>query len=497
MSRGFGVIEVIVAVSLFASLGAVGVATLLGSFATNRQNSEYAEATLYAASGLEAARSLRNQGWSSPFLQTDCSNGCGVTDINGYWEWSGSNTTQDGFTRVIRVLPAQRNGSTEFVTSGGVEDADVVRVESEVSWQFTPQRSLQVTLVSYLANFMKAVIGDWSDISLLIDFDLSAANSGNATANVNALNYWNNYLFAGRTNSNGTELVAIDFTALNSPSLCANCQRQLLDTVNDIEIWGDYAYMATDNDAQELQVIDISDPSNLSSAGFGSLNLTNANSGSANGNLEAVEVSNGSLFGIRAGGDEFLEFDISTPLSPSIAGSGNQFQGSATGMEIVGDYAYVTSAQNNAEIQIMSTGDYSRAAVVDMNSGNNNANATAVFYAGNDVLLVGRQSSTAPELYAYDISSPTAPSLLSTVEIGTNVDDISYAHGYIYLVTDDNAEDFLVIDASDFSALPALPALASIDVPNTPFRLFYSSEKDAIFVGGANNSAEISVITPN
>lgn len=157
MNKGFGIIEIIVALGIFVIIAVTGITTVVGTFSTNRLGSEETRANVYAQEGLNAGRSIRNQGWDTPFLGTDCSAGCGVTSTGGTWQWSGTDNSTDGFTRVIVVSDVQRDGSENIVESGGTDDPNTKKITSTVSWDFTPTRNNVVELVTYVTNWRSDV----------------------------------------------------------------------------------------------------------------------------------------------------------------------------------------------------------------------------------------------------------------------------------------------------------------------------------------------------
>ncbi len=169
-SSGFGIIEVIVALGLFAIIAVTAVSTLVGSFSVNRLSEEETQAALYAQEGIEAARSLKKQGWSDVLLATDCSSGCGLDSSGGTWAWSGSSDSLGEFTRVVTMSQAQRDGSGNLVASGGTIDPDTYRVESSVSWDFSPTRSNTAAVVTYLTYYEKSIGGGGG---MLVYADLS------------------------------------------------------------------------------------------------------------------------------------------------------------------------------------------------------------------------------------------------------------------------------------------------------------------------------------
>lgn len=147
---GFGIIEVIIAMAIFTTIAVTGTVTVIGSFTTNRLGSEETEATLIAQQGIEAARSIKNQGWSTPFLATSCTSGCGISNSGGTWVWSGTNNTIGTYTRVITVSDVQRNGSGVIVSSGGTNDPNTKKITSTVSWAFSPGRNNSVDVSTYI-----------------------------------------------------------------------------------------------------------------------------------------------------------------------------------------------------------------------------------------------------------------------------------------------------------------------------------------------------------
>ena len=159
LTKGFGLVEIIVAVGIWVIFASVGVVSTLGSLRLNRLGGEQTEASLLASEGIDAVHSIRKQGWASPFLATNCTAGCGLTQTSGVWAFSGSSNLIDNLTRKVFVTQAQRNVSGDIVDSGGTADSDTYKVVSEVSWsRGTPPITNTVQLTSYLTNFTKAIV---------------------------------------------------------------------------------------------------------------------------------------------------------------------------------------------------------------------------------------------------------------------------------------------------------------------------------------------------
>ena len=148
--RGQMVIEIIVAVSIFAIIAATSIVVIVGSLSTARLAEEESQATFIATEGLEAVKSIRNQGW------VNLANGSyGIASVSGAWVFSGSSDLDPSgkYTRVTSVISVSRDGSGNIVTSGGTVDPETKKVTSTVSWNFTPARQNSVVMNLYVTNW--------------------------------------------------------------------------------------------------------------------------------------------------------------------------------------------------------------------------------------------------------------------------------------------------------------------------------------------------------
>ena len=156
---GFGIIEFIVAMGIFLIIGASGATNIISSFSSNRLADEETQASLYAQEGIEAVKSIKNQGWQSPFLDTDCSISCGVGIIGASWTWMGTENIFGKFTRTIEVSDVFRDSANNIVSSGGSKDPSTKKITSTVVWNFSPSRQNNISLSTYLTNFRKPIGG--------------------------------------------------------------------------------------------------------------------------------------------------------------------------------------------------------------------------------------------------------------------------------------------------------------------------------------------------
>jgi hypothetical protein len=160
----------------------------------------------------------------------------------------------------------------------------------------------------------------------------------------------------------------------------------------EVYVSGNYAYIASESNSQELIVVDVSNPSSLGV--YGSLDL------SGNGNANSVAGTGPNVYIARASGD-FNIIDISNPAVPVLLGSYSDGQ--------------------------------------TMNDISLNNPDSCVFIAENQ---------TTNEFIVIDISEVTAPILKETVNFsGNSLSGVAYSSDLhaVFVVGQGNPEEFAVI----------------------------------------------------
>src|SRR5882724_1903364 len=153
--KGFLVIEVMIAAALFVIFSSGIIAVVLQAFDGNRLGSEETTANQYAAEGLEAVRSIKNQSFSNLVSTTSA----GLMQSGGVWTVNGISNSFGKYTRVISISAVLRDGSGNIVSSGGSTDSATKKVTSTVSWKVNAARNDSVILSTYLTNW-RSLIGE-------------------------------------------------------------------------------------------------------------------------------------------------------------------------------------------------------------------------------------------------------------------------------------------------------------------------------------------------
>ncbi len=132
-SRGFSLIEVLVAIGIFGS------ATLLFAVVASQSSqsavltAQTLEAQRRAREGVEVVRILRDQSWSSVAAGT-----YGLVLSASQWNFSGASDTEGPYTRSVQIVDRDPNHKD---------------VTIQVAWQFPQGQSHTATLVSQLTNW--------------------------------------------------------------------------------------------------------------------------------------------------------------------------------------------------------------------------------------------------------------------------------------------------------------------------------------------------------
>ncbi|MBI2337949.1 hypothetical protein HYU95_02090 [Candidatus Daviesbacteria bacterium] len=180
MKNGFSVLEVILAAAIFMIFSTGAVIVVVQSYNANRLGAENSVAAQFAAEGIEAAKSIKNQNFS--LLNSDAYlAGTGlIRNGTGVWQFEGDNTSDvlthnssDDYTRVIRIGKTYRiNGN--IVESGGTEDPDTKKITSTVTWNFNSARPETTSLVTYFSDWRKPIPTDRGGILVYGDGETSS-----------------------------------------------------------------------------------------------------------------------------------------------------------------------------------------------------------------------------------------------------------------------------------------------------------------------------------
>lgn len=459
LPKGFSIIEILLAGSIFISL----VTMLVGGYLYGQESTvlsgNRASAIFIAEEGLEAVRNIRDE----DFLNlNDGTHGLSISGDE--WTFSGSSDITDIYTRTITIASL---------------DTHKKSITSNVVWKQNEQRDGSVSLVTYLSEWMRESIiaGDWANAttSAIIDLDTST--------NALKVQVQGDYVYLIKQGG-AQDFIVIDVSNPNNPSIEA-----ILDIPNnpsDIAISGDYAFVTTTNDSSELIIINISNPSSPSIAG------TYNSPGNTNG--LGIHVSGSTAYLAKSNGnDEFEIINISSISSPTRIGFLN-LNGQANDIAVSGNYAFVGVNNLGEEFQVINISNPAAPVKVAFRNLPGTSSGLTIAMTGNTILL-GQGNF----LHLIDVSTPTSPSVIGAFNAGDVVSDVAIdlanSSSYVFISTNSNSAEFQIVNISNLS-LPVL--LKAIDVPTNEnlTGVAYDETLDTAFSVGASNTQEFLIFRP-
>lgn len=469
--KGISIVEVLLSASIMGIISATIIAGLITSQQTNSVLTKQTRALGIAEEGIEAARNIRDYDWDLLAV------GNHGLQQSGGWSFSGSSDTVGEFTRQVTVSTVDAN----------TKDVTVV-----VTWQQTLQRTGQVTLEVRLTNWQDnagasagsstptptpdgsitptptdgpVVQGDWSDPCEYENIDIPET--------LTDIDQDGDYVFAIGMN----DLYTFDVSDPDNISLIDSYN--LADLQNDIVVQGGYAYIASQRNNTELQIIDVTTPDSPSVAG--SLDLT------GDEDATAVEVSadGNTVYLGRAtttSGPEFYTIDVTNKQSPVLLDSGDA-GGNVHAIERYNDYAYLAVENSIAELvtyDVATPANITPTAAYNV-GGSEVPSGLAVL--GTD-LVMSRENrfiyfnlSTTPDNPPYYENVWLGGGIVNDIEVNETT---SYQFsGYTYFST-----QFRVFDRTDDSQVVSETVTSDIN------DLVYDINQDRIYAASANIGGE-------
>ena len=127
---GFSLIELIIAIGIFAVLVSGITYLLLGSYDSLGGKGDNREAERLAQEAIEVMKIIKERSWTDiATVASDAPNAKQVAkNGSGTWTISASSSTHGVFARGIYVYNVQRNGDGDIVSSGGTDDPATKKV---------------------------------------------------------------------------------------------------------------------------------------------------------------------------------------------------------------------------------------------------------------------------------------------------------------------------------------------------------------------------------
>lgn len=454
--KGFSTVEVILALAII-SIISLSLASSLsyGIFSQSQANLEN-KANFLLDEGLEAVANIKD---SSYFNLTNGTYGLALT--GGTWGFLGSSDSVDGFTRTIQISTIDTYTKQAVVT---------------VNWQNSSgNRSIHGTARYTNWERPTALSELWTNTSVQATVNLSGNADGIEILQLGTK------VFVARSGSTNNFWV-IDITDLSNPLIQGSIS--IAGTISDLAAYGNYVYASSANNSNELYIINVSNPSSLSAT---SINLN------GNANANGLFVQNDRLYLTRAASTEpeLYVYDVSAPATPNLLGSAENAS-TTYKLFVEGDYAYIASSANNAELTIYNISNSASPVFASGLNLTGNTNATDVAWYGNKIMVMQGLN-----LFPVDVSNPLAPTVLNPLGIvllaTSNAISGDVSDQYIFTV-DSLSPQLEIYDLTN----PLVPTVVDSEITGGNLNgIFYSSDFNRAFAVGSDDTAELIIYRPN
>lgn len=150
-TKGQSILEIIVAMAIFALVSAAIATMAVGSFGALIQGGEYSKAEALAQEALEAVKSIKDRAWNESRFNQSALDGTG-----DYWVFAGEGTQEkiDIYTRVVTLHDVCRDAENEITDCPG-EYLDVHAKEARVlvSWETGMGKIATIEKRTYITNW--------------------------------------------------------------------------------------------------------------------------------------------------------------------------------------------------------------------------------------------------------------------------------------------------------------------------------------------------------
>jgi len=496
---GFSMIEALLAGSLLAMIIFMLSSVLIFGQESSRIAGDRQRASALAEEGLEAVRNMSEASFAS--LSTG-SHGLAIS--GGKWQFSGTQDNPEIFTRVITITDV---------------DANTKMATSTVTWSATPGRAGSISVATHFTNWRRVAsgIGNWASTTIE-----SYASSTLNTSGGDSVRIDGNYAYVGLRGTAVKNFLVFDITTPTVPVLVGSTS--VTGAINDMEISGNYVYIASSAGAAEMQIIDVTTKTNPRRPTGGTTGIYNAAGNNAGLSVDVVgtTVYLGKNYSATAGYPEIVIINASNPASPVISGVAGDLSGAVYDIQVSSDYyAYLATNVPTAELEVIDVlfpSSMYLAGWLDIVGTTTSlaAYGVAIFDSNSDNIEDKVVMARAGEGKVWPIDCPTPASCsfilangFQIPSVGTsNINDIRLfnANKYLALATAAATAEVVVVDITTLSA-PAVLSSTNIVGPGNVAVSFlargidYSVLKDRLLAVGsrvaANNYMILEIIKPN
>lgn len=341
--KGFSLIELIVAVGIFAILGAGVTYIIINSYSNFQGTGDRQAVAKFAQEGIEAVRAIRDNSWED--IEDAVGSNYGVSqDQNGVWQFAGSDNSQNFLTRVVTLANVYRDDNGDIVEAGGTVDINTKKVTVTVSGQGISDYTLTTYLTNWSNKYWTQKDWDGSDGSQFWQADNKmylSQNISTSTSNQMAL-----ASLAGGWDDWSDLTADVSTTTVGVPkSIAFSSDSQTMYVVGDA--------------THDFRAYDVSDIRNGNITLLWALNISEFSSGGTtvvlhpNGNYAYISNASHSATGSPK---SIAIIDLNNHTYTTLAGQAAVFRDAWLSINPEGDYLYAFDGYGKVYVHAISNG---------------------------------------------------------------------------------------------------------------------------------------------
>ncbi len=211
---------------------------------------------------------------------------------------------------------------------------------------------------------------------------------------------------------------------------------------------------------------------------------------SGNDNGVKVQISGNYAYVVRNSGTDFAIINISNPSSPSLTSS-LSLAGSPSNIFISGNYAYVTSDDNSAELIIIDISNPSSPSIIGTYNDAGNEDARGVFVTNSFAYLALNGGN---DLVIVNIANPSAPVFVGGITLSGSAFEVSVSGNYAYVASSSDNQELQIVNITT----PTSPTLdGTLNLSGATNATTIATINLMAFLGQGNTFRAVNITTPN
>lgn len=440
---GQSLLEILIAQTIFLVGISVAILLIIHILNTTTRTTKNTQAIAYAKEAISALQNMRDQGFSNLPAGT-----------------YGLEFQTDKF--VLVPAPDTLEDLMRTVTITDIDNR-TKKVTAEVSFPLQVGTHT-LTLDAIMTNFrvLPEAYGDWANPRVVGSVDLGPESKGRDVYVVD--NHL--YIVAENSSKNRPHIFIFDVTDPTSPALLGDAVGN--DDLFSVVAKGGHIFTAGKENSKEFQ--EFTDSGGVPSPLL-QINLTGDQDGIA------IALSGNTVgLGRKSRDNNFVLFDISSPASPRVAGSVT-VNGDVNAIVFSGSYAYLATSGGN-ELVIVDVTNIDAPVVAGQIDAPGSAEALSLYISQGELYLGKHENGGLGEFFIYDLAEPASPSLLGTLDIDDDINDLAVSLPYAFLATDDSNRELQIFNVTNPASITSVGNLNLSNIATAVFlkknRLYFS-----------------------